>query len=110
MEKREICHKYHLKHILSNLSLTYEELYTVLVQIEAILNSRPLSPLSNDSKDFIPLTPAHFLIGDSLIALPQRDFQDINKLNKYKRLQQLVQHFWWRWNVEYLYRIVTDAI
>lgn len=64
----------------------------VLVQIEAILNSRPLSPLSDDPNDLIPLTPARFLIGDSLIALPQQDFQDINcnRLTKYERLQQLV--------------------
>ena len=99
--------KYHLKRILTNLPLTYEELNTVLIQIEAIMNSRPLSPLSDDPIDLIPLTPAHFLIGDSLTALPQQDFSDTNchRLTKYQQLQQLVQQFWCRWNVEYLHQL-----
>lgn len=90
--------KYHMKRVIADSPLTYEELYTVLVQIEAILNSRPLSPLSNDPNDLIPLTPAHFLIGDSLTALPHVEFEDINcnRLNRYERLQQMVQQFWRR--------------
>lgn len=101
--------KYHLKRILTDLPLTYEELYTVLVQIEAVLNSRPLSPLSADSQDLLPLTPAHFLIGDSLTVLPQRNLEDVklNRLTRYEHMQQLVQHFWRRWNVEYLHQLQT---
>lgn len=49
--------KYHLVRTVGNASLTFEELYTVFSQIEACINSRPLSPLSNDSRDLAPLTP-----------------------------------------------------
>lgn len=96
--------KYHLKRILGNITCTYEGLYTVFVQIEAILNSRPLFPMSDDPSDLIPLTPSHFLIGEVLTATPQVDVQDVssNRLSLYHRLQQGVQHFWKRWSNEYL--------
>lgn len=96
--------KFHLRRILGNASLTYEDTYTILIQIEACLNSRPLSPLSSDPDDFLPLTPSHFLIGDSLAAAPQDDVKDLQftKLSRYHRIQQLTQHFWSRWSREYL--------
>lgn len=84
--------------------MTYEELYTVIVQVEACLNSRPLTPLSNDPYDYAPLTPGHFLIGDSLMALPQHDVTNIheNRLDRYQRTQHCLQQFWQRWSKEYL--------
>lgn len=55
--------KYHLRRIVGTTSLTFEELYTVLCQIEAVLNSRPISALTDDFSDFTVLTPGHFLMG-----------------------------------------------
>lgn len=60
--------KHHLKRVAGTSHLTYEEMYTLLVQIETVLNSRPLSPLSSDPSDPNPLTPADFLIGRLLTA------------------------------------------
>lgn len=45
-------------------------------QIEAILNSRTLTPMSSDSNDLIPLTLGHFLIGNPLISYPQPSFEE----------------------------------
>lgn len=85
-------------------SFTYEELYSLLTQIEATVNSRPLTPLSTNPFDLLPLTPAHFLIGRPLISAPDVDVRDVstNRLSSYQRLQQLNQHFWERWSKEFI--------
>ena len=99
--------KHHLKRVIGEQRMTFEELYTMLTQIEACLNSRPLHPLSCDPNDLTPLTPGHFLIGDALTAAPQLDLLDCrqNRLNRYQLIQQTVQHFWKRWHVEYLHEL-----
>ncbi|KAJ0184405.1 hypothetical protein K1T71_000828 [Dendrolimus kikuchii] len=96
--------KFHLVRVLGNCNLSYEELNTTLVQIEAILNSRPLTPLSSHPEDMMPLTPGHFLIGRPLTSLPMKDLQDNNftYLNRFHRIEQLRQHFWKRWSKEYI--------
>ncbi|CAK1589478.1 unnamed protein product [Parnassius mnemosyne] len=96
--------KYHLRRILGNCNLTYEELNTVLVQIEGVLNSRPLTPLSTDPDDLLPLTPGHFLIGRPITSLPSQNYEEVpsSRLSRYQRIQQLRQHFSRRWSKEYL--------
>ncbi|XP_070075679.1 uncharacterized protein [Drosophila takahashii] len=61
--------KLHLRRVVGAAALTIEELSTVLAQIEAILNSRPLAQVSDHTVD--PLTPAHFLIGQPYTAVPE---------------------------------------
>ena len=96
--------KKHLRRIVGTTILSFEELYTILTQIEAMLNSRPLVPESDDANDFRALTPGHFLIGAPLNALPDKQY-DISKPNPQKRwqlVQCLTNHFWTRWRQEYL--------
>lgn len=99
--------KHHLRRIVGETKLTYEELSTVISQIEAALNSRPICPLSNDPEDLTALTPGHFLVGDALLSPPETDYTDINIgcIKKWQLLQKMYQDFWKRWSTEYLARL-----
>lgn len=61
--------KHHLNRVVGQPKLNYEELQTLLVQTEAILNSRPITPISNDLNHVTFPTPSHFIIGDSLTGI-----------------------------------------
>lgn len=78
---------------------------TILCEIEAILNSRPLTPLSDDPNDLAYLTLGHFLVGGALNSLPCTDLSDVseNRLLRWQRVEQSRQHFWLRWSNEYLH-------
>lgn len=99
--------KHHLKRVVGGAVLTFEELTTVLCQIEACLNSRPLCPMSSDPSDLQVLTPGHFLVGSELNALPEPSLTDVkvNRMSRWQHLQLLHQHFWNRWSKEYLTRL-----
>lgn len=96
--------KFHLKRIMGNASLIYEDFQTILIQVEGILNSRPLSPLSSNPNDLTPLTPAHFLIGRPIKSIPDAELRDLqeNRLSKFQFMQQRIQHFWSKWSSEYI--------
>lgn len=85
-------------------SLRDEEFVTLLIEIESILNSRPLCPLSNDPNDLSFLTPGHFLIGGNLRALPEPNLEEvkIGRLSRWQLVQRMQQQFWARWKKEYL--------
>jgi len=96
--------KYHLKRVVGEQILTFEEMSTLTSRIEAILNSRPLTPFSSDPHDYRPLTSGDFLIGAPLVAIPEPNILSVpkNRLNRWELLRQLHQSFWKRWSMEYL--------
>lgn len=99
--------KYHLKRIIGDSKLTFEELTTVLNQIEACLNSRPLVSTSSDPTDLTALTPAHFMIGGALTTPPEPSLVNayIPPLKRWKLVQKMYQNFWSIWSTEYLSRL-----
>jgi len=101
--------KSHLFKTLGNVSLTFEELYSVLVRVEAILNSRPITPLSADPSDLTALTPGHFLTGDIFNVFPEEDVMAVptNRLTRWRRVTQFTQQLWQRWRRDYLSQLQT---
>lgn len=99
--------KHHLYRVVGLAHLTFEEMQTILCEIESILNSRPLTALSTDPNDMAYLSPGHFLIGTTLNSLPSHDLTDVpeNRLIRWQRVEQLKQHFWRRWSAEYLHSL-----
>ena len=75
---------YHLRRTLNFQGATYEELCTLLAEIEVCLNSRPLCALSDDPLNPTYLSPGHFLIGEPLTQLPAAGFTDV-KCNRNSR-------------------------
>jgi len=99
-----------LHRIISDRVLTYEEFNTVLHQIEATLNSRPLGAMSSDPSDFKTLTAGHFLTMGPLVTLPSPEeltnsTVSVSPRNRWSLIQQIHQHFWLRWNKEYLHTL-----
>lgn len=91
--------------------LTFEELQTLIVEIEAILNSRPIAPMSDDPNDGEALTPGHLLIGSSLIAIPEEklDCTKISIVNQWQQISFLKQQFWQLWSRDYLLSLQQRA-
>ncbi|XP_071571136.1 uncharacterized protein [Temnothorax nylanderi] len=98
--------KFHIRRTVGETRLTFEESMTLLTQIEAVLNSRPLEPLSDDPEDISALTPGHFLIGTALTAIPEPSLIDLStsRLSRWQFIQQKVQQFWSQWSAHYLQR------
>ena len=68
--------KWHLRRVVGQQILTFVEMSTFSCKIEAILNSRPMLPLTDDVTDLNPLTPANFLIQRQSFAVPEPDYRD----------------------------------
>ncbi|XP_073979979.1 uncharacterized protein [Rhodnius prolixus] len=83
---------------------TMECFLTIICQVEAILNSRPLTALSSSPDDLQVLTPGHFLIMRPMTALPTSDSlnQRTALKSKWAMAQFTVSQFWKRWHKEYL--------
>lgn len=96
--------KHHLKRVVGNSTLTFEEMTTLLSQIEACLNSRPISQLPTYPDDPYPLTPGHFLVGEPLVVVPDRNYENsgLSTLSRWHLTQRMLQDFWRKWSTDYL--------
>ncbi|XP_055530352.1 uncharacterized protein LOC129721615 [Wyeomyia smithii] len=93
-----------LRKVCQSALLTMSEFSTLLFQIKALLNSRPLYASSDGPADLEPLTPGHFLIDRPLNAIPEPTYDEIpsNRLSRWQYVQHLREMFWKRWSREYL--------
>ncbi|XP_058449169.1 uncharacterized protein LOC131429138 [Malaya genurostris] len=96
--------KSHLRATLGNSTLTVDQLTTLLTQIEACLNSRPLTQTSTDPEDLDFLTPGHFLIHRPLTTIVEPSLENVplNRLDRWQVVQEFLRRIWKRWSTEYL--------
>ena len=108
--------KLSLKKILGRTFTTLPVLQTLIVEVEAVLNDRPLTYLSSDIADPLPLTPSHLIYGQRIVMLPHQMCEDDEVIDadyqigtsgsllrrKVKTQALLLKHFWTRWKQEYL--------
>ena len=95
-----------LKKVIRNARLNYDELSTVLVEVEAALNSRPLTYVFDEMEE--PLTPSHLIVGRRILSVPSKNSSnEVDQTEgiltrRAKFLQRTLDHFWNRWKSEYL--------
>ena len=94
----------HLRHVAGFQSLTEENLQTLVVEVEFLVNSRPLTEVSSDPFDLAAITPNDLLILKPMDPLPPGVFEpDPTRLRRgWKQVQSLANAFWRRWISDYL--------
>lgn len=95
--------KRHLYKSIGNTKFCFEDLYTLLCQIEAVLNSRPITPITEHPDDIL-LTPSNFLNTNNLMFPSKDSILDVkeNHLNNYQMIRRKLDIFWKRFSSEYL--------
>ena len=102
-----------LKKTLGRTHATLESLRTIVVEVEAVLNNRPLTHVSSDISDPVAITPSHLLYGRPIVTLPHHNVEvdevddptygETTEIQRRAKVQALLlQHFWSRWRREYL--------
>ena len=97
--------------LLSNQVLDDEGLHTLLCQTESIINSRPLTKVSDDINDWEALTPNHLLLlrGNSSLPLGITTHSDQYSRKRWRQVQYIADEFWKRWSKEYIVNLQTRS-
>ncbi|XP_037731580.1 uncharacterized protein LOC119562465 [Drosophila subpulchrella] len=90
--------------------LKEDEVQTILVEVEAVLNSCPLVADSSNPNDGEAITPAHFLVGTTLAALPPGSApphpdDDLTHLQRWQLISAIKRRFWRDWSRNYIARL-----
>jgi len=98
-----------LKTVITDRLLTDEALTTFLCEVESVVNSRPLTSISDDPNDFDAITPNHFIINRSNDNTPLGNFddKDLDSRRKWRKVQAVTNMYWKRFTREYLSTLTT---
>ena len=104
-----------LRKVLFRASVNYEELLTIVIEIEGIMNSRPLTyDYSDDIEEIV--TPSHLLIGKRLLSTFEEPFDDGSNVDnavitkRMKYIRSLSEHYWKRFSDEYLLELRSQHV
>lgn len=100
-----------MKTVINDQVMPEEIFHTVLVETEAVLNSRPLTSVSDDLNDYEALTPNHFMIERASPNNPPGQFEEreVKRRNRWRMAQALADMLWCRWRKEYLPSLTTQS-
>ena len=90
--------------ILRGRTVTNEVLRTSLIEVESLINSRPIGYTSTDVKDIEPLSPAQFLLvqPNYNANLDVIHSKEVNSRKQSRQVQAVVNTFWKRWMSKYV--------
>ena len=93
-----------LKIAVGSARLTIAQLRITLTEIEAVVNNRPLGVTSNDSNDFVPITPFELFGGRRLdqVEDPNNRQNVTNFQQLWRKRASVLNSFWKRWSHSYL--------
>ncbi|XP_071629537.1 uncharacterized protein [Temnothorax longispinosus] len=99
--------KQHMRRVIGSRTLSRAEFVTLLCKIEACLNSRPITALSDDPTDLSALTPGHFLIGRPLVSVPEESVLelDTSRLSRWQHIRLMQEQIWRSWSADYLHSL-----
>lgn len=102
--ERLICSARRILHALIGEHLVNEEtLTTFLVEVEKILNSRPITQVSSDPNDLEALTPNYILLLRQNPCSAPSELEDADKFQaQWKHVHVLANKFWACWVKEHL--------
>ena len=100
-----------LKTVFKNRTVDDEILRTVLVEVESLLNGRPLTHISVDPDEPEALTPNYFLLGRAASNIPPDILlpSDFISRKRWRNAQVIVDHFWNRWLKEYVPSLMCNG-
>ncbi|GFS88495.1 integrase catalytic domain-containing protein [Trichonephila clavipes] len=98
-----------LRKTVGRATLFRNELETLLIEIEGVLNSRPLTYIFSEFNEPEPLTPSHMILGRRVNSLPPARLNFDSNLSNRKVLikrfnyrERLLNMFWTKWSKEYI--------
>ena len=98
-----------IRKVLGGSQVSFDELQTLLTEVEAIMNSRPISYVYDDAGEGQAITPSLLLCGKNLTQLPANMFdhkferkQPQTCRERLKYIEKMKTYFWTRWTREYL--------
>ena len=99
--------KRHLSDLLKDEGLHVEAFTTVLAKAEAVMNSRPLTPVGAEMESDLPLTPMHFLCPGVYVSSAEEILPpctpSVDALrHSWHHVRTLIEGFWRRWLRDYI--------
>ena len=97
-----------MKKVIGRTSLTYDQLQTLIVEIEGLLNARPLTYINDDSESIsFPLSPSHLVYGRRIVNSPKGQYFKVISTNKsltrkLRHHRKLLENYARQWRTEYL--------